>query len=98
MNGDTPFEQVVHYTCTECKETYDIDYLEKDTDLKTICPICGKLQRKHDTSPAPDLLALLKQCKPWLEEYKFMLAPDRPQELINLLSDIAKAEARNDAN
>lgn len=48
--------------------------------------------------PAPDLLALLKQCKPWLEAYKGFLCDDdrenrfHTEELDALLSDIAKAE------
>jgi hypothetical protein len=60
---------------------------------------------------APDLLALLKRCKPWLEldleRRKFTDYDDLENkaygdkaisELNALLSDIAKAEARNDAN
>lgn len=69
MADNTPFEQVVHYTCIKCFETYDIDYLQKNADLRTICPICGEIQERPISN---ELLALRAQVERQGREIKIL--------------------------
>ncbi len=67
---NTPFKDVVWFTCPSCGETYDRDYLDK---IPKTCPVCGEefVMKEDDATFEEDNSEMegltCPECKEWFQ-------------------------------